>query len=46
MVDESDMIQLTFTLNMTTVQFVKNVSHCQQQQSYSRPHSPGPSHSK
>lgn len=36
-VDESDVIQLTFTLNMTTVQFVKNVSHCQQQQGHIHP---------
>ena len=40
MVDESDVIQLTFTLNMTTAQVVKIVSHCQQQQSYSRLYSP------
>ena len=45
MVDEGDVIQLTFTLKLTTAQVDKNVSHFQQQQSYSRLHSPGRSYS-
>ena len=45
MVDESDVTQLTLTLKMNPAQVVKNVSHCQQQQSYSRLHSPGRSYS-
>ena len=46
MVHESEVIQLTFTLKLTTVQVDKNVSHCQQQQSYSRLHSPRPYHTQ